>query len=375
MRGLKVLVVLLMVVVAAPSCVGRRGPGSSFRAESPSGDVQVRAPGTSDWVALSSGRRVTPEDEVRTRDGSVALARDDGARIELGRYTSLRVDRVTELTLEAGRVLIVVPEIPVEVEAQGVHAQARKAMYRVEAGYSIRVGSYGGEVTVSQDADRVTLGDFRQVEITGGVFQRDPLPMRISPSDDWDRKLLSDALDLDRQLRQYGRVFLYDFAAQARNPLFYVTLVPGLPQSAIESLLRTRADPADLLFGVLMAGRVGDTVAASLGDLMRLRFAGATWGLIARERRIDMKAFLALVIAALVPPSSPSASPGATSRPSPGGSPGPSGSPSPSGSPTDRPSGSPSPSPSRSPTPSPNPSPTCDPISLLLGRCGPVLGG
>jgi hypothetical protein len=258
------------------------------------------------------------------------------------------------------------PGIPFGVDADGVHVEGGKAIFRVDVTFEVLVGSYGGAVTVSQDGQSLVVGDFRQIDVAGGVFPRQASPLLIDPKDPWDRELLADALDLDRYLRQYGRSFPNEFPA--RDPSFYLALVPDVPISLIAAQLRATDDPANVLYALLLAKRHGGSPAQQYTALMAEWQAGATWGLIAHERHISEKIFLAMVIAALTPPTAaPSASSGGGAGGASGG-----GSSSPSARPSTQPSGSPrptsSPTPSPSPTGSPSP-PPCGLLNQLLGGC------
>ena len=355
----------IALTMLAGACLGRHGTGSALRAEAVTGTVDVRPAGATTFRPADKGDRFGPGSDVRTGAGSsVVLARDDGAKIEVGALTGLRIETVTHVTVSHGSVLAAAPGVPFTVTADGVDAGGGKAVFRVDVGFSLRVGSYGGTVTVGEDGQSLRVSDFRQVEIAGGVFPREAVPLRISPSDPWDRQLLADALDLDRYLRQYGRSFPNEFPAT--NPGFYLAIAPGITTSIIASQLRATDDPSDVLFGLLIAKRLGGSVSTQLIDLIRERLAGATWGLIAHERHISEKVFLAMVIAALTPPT-PAPSGGTGGGRSGGGT----GGGSPSTTPSSRPSGQPSQRPSPTPpqSPSPTPTPTCGLLNQLLGGC------
>lgn len=352
--------------LATGSCVGgSRGAGSSLKAEAITGAVEIRENLTSPWRALKTGDRVKPGGDVRTGDGaSVALARDDGDRIELGPKTQVRLNGVTRVALETGRLLAVVESNPLAVFSDQLEVSAGRAVFRLDREFAVRVGVYLGTVDVAADGSRVSVPPLRQIEVAGGILPRDAKPLRASATDPWDARILSEALDLDRQLRSYGRAFNADFAAQARDPEFYAGLASGISPAIFSTALANAADPADVLFGLLMAQKLRGQTTTLFLSLMQLRLAGASWGLIARERRVVSKDLIAAVAAVLVP-AGPTPPPG-----TPPGSPRPSPKPTRTSSPSPSPTSSPSPSSSASPSPSPSP---CTPIDQLLGNCDGAL--
>jgi hypothetical protein len=370
MRTLRILALAVLLALVGGACFGKHGVGSALRSVAANGVAELRAAGAANWEPLADGRRVAPGADVRTGDSSsVALERDDGARIELGPRTEVHVDGVTRLTLASGRLLTSINENSIAIVNGNLIAAAEKALFRVDSIFGVRVGSYGGTVAVTEDASVVTVGDLTQIEVTGGVFRtRDAVPLRISATDPWDRQVLADAIELDRQLRVYDRRFKADFGRRVTDPSTFLAFAPGLPLAAVVTSLQATGDPSDVLFGVLAARRLGGAQ-HTLADVIRLRAAGATWGVIARLKGIATKDFLQLVISALLPQASPS--PGATGTGGLGGGGGGPGGGGGGGGPTSKPTTKPttSPTPTHSPSPSPSPSPTCSAVDQLLGRC------
>jgi hypothetical protein len=372
-RGISALVVLTLLGTA---CFGRApNPGKNFRAASVQGDVQFRRSATAPWVPVLEGLRIAPGAEVKTgKDGAIALARDDGARVDLGASSVAVLRSVRRVTLDAGRALATVDRVALTIESSGVEAHGKRSVFRVDRGFAVRVGVYGGEVVVTEDADRATVPQLRQIEVAGGIVPRDAAPLKFSPTDPWDRQLLADVIDLDRELRTFGRAFKANFAARAASPAFYASLIPEVPAATFSALIARTGDPADVLFGVVMAKRLRGAASSILASLLNLRLAGATWGLIAKIMGVSFRDYINSVIATTVPGASPS--PGSTG---PGGRP--TGSPRPTTSGSPRPTNSPSPRPTHSPTGSPSPSPSpCSDVDRLLGQCpsptpGPIPTG
>ena len=360
-----------VLALTATACFGRsHGAGSALRVDVVTDGVQAQS-GSGSWRTLNAGDRVSPGDSLRTdAAGSVALLRDDGSRVDLAPSTSARLIDVKKVSLEMGSALVRAKDIALSVVADGVEADAERATYRVDKSFSVRIGSYAGSVGVVEDPDNLTVPVYRQVVIAGGILPRDASPLTYVAKDPWDRLLLADALDVDRQLAQYGRAFKADFADKAASPAFYSGVAPGVPVTFVLRTIHTVSDPADLLFAVVMAKVLSDPGRA--GDILALRLNGSAWGLIAKIERVDPKRYVDAVIAALLPQGALAigqGTPGSGGRDKgeTGGTPTPTTSPKPKPSPTTSPS--PSPSPTTSPSPSPSPSP-CSAIDQLLGRCG-----
>ncbi|MFN2642480.1 MAG: hypothetical protein ABR548_11430 [Actinomycetota bacterium] len=359
---MKVLAGVLALALGCGACLGGgKNVGKTLRVASMSGTVEVQASPAAAWAPARVGQRIAPGGSVRTSAGAAAaLARDDGARLEVGPSSLIVVQTVRKVSLDLGRVLAATNDLTLTVSLAGIEAHGTRSTFRVDRDFSERVGVYSGEVLVIGDSSTVTVSPLQQVELTGGVLPRDTVPLIISPTDPWDRTQLADVLDLDRQLRGYGRAFVHDFGSKARDPEFYRGLAPSISAPALAASLSQTDDPADVLFGVLMAVHLKGDVAGVLGRLLGLRRAGATWGLLAKTFHIGARDFIAIVVAAFLPasPSPTPAGPGPTT-----------GNPSPSPTSGPRPTHSPSPRPTRSPSPSPSPTPTCSAIDALLGHC------
>jgi hypothetical protein len=373
------------LVVAGAGCVPREaGAAGAFRAVEVTGRVTVRSPDAARPRVLRAGERVPVGSQVRTAAGaSVRLAGPGGAFL-LGGDGAAAPLGPGRVALEVGRALAEAGGVLV-VESRGVTIRAEDGVTRVERELgTLAVGVYAGRAQVELVGRRVSVPALRELLVTGGIpLDRAPAPLSLSAADPWDRMLLGDVLDFDAELAQFGRGFANTFGAAAREPGFYAAFVPvgdlGFLRGALGAL-----EPADVLVGLVfsfqLSARAGEVSAVPrfFVELLALREAGATWGLIARERGLDLRALLQAVVEAIrrgttppAPTAGGGASTGTTGR---GASPAPR--PTASGSPTPPPTPSPSPSPRPSPRPSPSPSPSpCRLLDRLLGTCGDRAGG
>jgi hypothetical protein len=232
---------------------------------------------------------------------------------------------------------------------------------------ALRVGVYAGRASISSLGRDMDVPALREVLVAGGVpLERAPRPISLSADDRWDRRLLGDVLDFDRDLGQFGRGFDQEFAAQAVAPAFFAAFVPLGNNTGFLTGVLNQNEPSDVLVGLVFAltlsGRDGVPLPDSFVALLAERALGATWGLIAKEKGLQLRDLFGAVLEAIkrgtTPPSPSTSTSGGSNnngpnRPSPG------------------PSGSPKPTPSPTPTATPTqPPPTpCPPLDQLLGRC------
>ncbi len=353
--------------VSGTACLKRgdaRAP-ENLRVGQIRGEVRYRATSASSWQRIERGAGVPLLGEIQTMPGAMAVLRAGKAgAFELGERSHVVYESVGRVSLETGAVLVRATA-PLIVRAGALQAGLEQGLYRVDSRFAVRVGSYRGVVVVSSGTSRISVPALRQVEVAGGIFQRETTPLRITTRDPWDRRALADVFDLDRQLRSYARAFEATLSDRAKDPKFYSALAGRVPAPVFARYLADRVEPGDLLFGVLMAIRLRRATEQGIDGLLELRDAGATWGMIARLNLVNPKTFIAQVTGALIPVAPVAGpTPPPSTRPRREPPPGPRATRSPGASP----SPSPSPSPTSPSSPSPSPSPCTDP-QRLLGLC------
>lgn len=356
------------LMIAAPACTGDGGgDGGDFRATSVAGSVTVQAPGEASHT-LREGESVPAGTSLKTAPGARVRLESGGRAIELDGESEATLLGPNKMQLELGRVLAEAPGArTLSFDSRGATAQVTGGAARIERKLGrLSVGVYSGVARVDLLGRGIEVPRLRQLDIAGAVpLQRVPSPLQLSDKDSWDRRLLGDVLDFDANLSQYARGFNAEFGAEAVSSEFFTPFVTLTSYSLVDGPLRA-LEPADILIGLVFAQRLAARSANAarvkpIFDELRALFGlRATWGLIAKERGLDLRTLLQAVLDAIRRGTAP---PAPASSPGPGG-PRPTSSPSPTSSPRPRPTRSPSPSPSPSPTPT-----ECSVLDQLLGTC------
>ncbi len=361
------------LTLAAPACTsGGGGDGGDFRATRVAGSVVVQMPGEASR-ALREGESVPAGTSFKTGRGARVRIESGGRAIELDGESEATLLGSGRMSLELGRILAEAPGArTLSFDSRGVTAQVTGGATRLERRLgAVRVGVYSGATRVDLLGRGIEVPRLRQLDVAGAVpLQRVPAPLLLSAKDPWDRRLLGDVLDFDANLDQYARGFNAEFGAEAVTSEFFTPFVTLASYRLVDEPLRV-LEPADILIGLVFAQRLATRagnprrVKAFFDEMRALRELRATWGLIAKERGLDLQALLRSVLDSIRRGTAP---------PAPGGPAGPSGpqptpSPSPTTSPRPRPTGSPSPSPSPSPTPT-----ECSVLDRLLGTCDEATG-
>lgn len=297
-------------------------------AEVAAGDVQRR---TADgWTAAPAGTELSNGDVVRTRDGRTTLRLADGGTARLAPATRLRLT-TDGLEVPTGSVLLEVGE-PVSARWEGLEARGSGAWRLDTAGFT-RAGVYRGRVTVRDPAgSELTVGRLQQASLTDGTVNGEPGPLRYSPADPWDARLLAGAIATDRFVDQLQQSLTSQYGDRARGADFYraFTADPAVSEALLSRLAGGETDggvgrPDRVLTALTVAqtlvGRADLDPASAAEQVVTLRSAGARWGLILARHRLGAEALREVVDQALQQAQEgPGAAPGG---PADGGAPGP----------------------------------------------------
>ena len=380
-RAGRMVVACVVLCAAGVSCVGRGGGGGSgsFEAAQVAGSVSVRAPGAA-VRTLQQGDDVPVGSFVKTgsTDSFVRLEGNAGRVVELLNDTQVTLASARTASLDIGRVLGQTgTEQPLTIESRGTVVRiAVGGASRVERLLgALRVAVYQGSSRVELLGRGVDVGRFRELVVAGGVpLEREPRPLTLSPTDRWDRRLLGDVLDFDRELGQFGTGFNAEFGSVPIAPRFFANFVTLPSVGFLRAQLPTN-QPAEVLVGVVFAQQLATKASnqAALPQLFNvlvgLRDQGATWGLIAKEKGLELRLALQGVRDAIrrgtTPPTPPDGGGGSGGGGGNGGgggggggsTPGPQPSPTPTGEPTEPP-------PDEEPPPE-----ECSVLETLLGQC------
>lgn len=387
-RTLQAFATAVVLIVAATGCIGRGGGGADggFLVAEVSGSVVARSPGVT-ARALRKGDSVPVGSLVKTAsepDAFIKLAGDDGQVVELQSDSQVTIGSARSATLEIGRALgLAGDEQPFTIESRGTAVRVAAAgVARVERLLgALRVGVYRGSAQVELLGRGVSVPAFKEVVIAGGVpLEREPRPLTLLATERWDRRLLGDVLDFDRELTQFGAGFNSRFGARPQAPRFFSAFVV-LPSFGFLRPELPTTQPAEVLVGVVfaqqLATRAGEpvTLPTFFDQLLDLRDQGASWGLIAKEKGLDLRLALQGVVDAIRRGTAPTPPAGTGGGGSSGGSGG-GGSGGGGGStPGPQPSPSPTASPTEPPPEEPPPPEDCSLVEIILGTCEQGAGG
>ena len=382
-RTIQAFATAVLLIVAATACFGRGGGGANggFLVAEVSGSVVVRSPGV---VArsLRKGDSVPVGSLLKTAaepDAFLKLEGDDGQVVELQSDTQITVGSARSATLEIGRALAQAGEgQPFTIASRGTAVRVSAAgVARVERLLgTLRVGVYRGSAQVELLGRGVDVPSFKEVVIAGGVpLEREPRPLTLLATERWDRRLLGDVLDFDRELTQFGAGFNSEFGARPLAPRFFTAFVVLPSLSFLRPELPT-TQPAEVLVGVVFAEQLSTraggpaTLPAFFDQLLDLRDQGASWGLIAKEKGLDLRLALQGVVDAIRRGTAPTPPPGTGGSGSGGGGSGGGGGGGGGSTPGPGPSPSPTEPPPEDPPPEDPPPPEeCSLLEILLGTC------
>jgi len=363
------------LLFAIVSCVGHGGGGGGeLHAAKVVGAVTVQRPGES-ARPLTEGASVPAGSALRTgTDALVRLEDGGGNALELAGDTQATVVSNVKLSLDLGSALGESPKGSWEFESRGIGVETSDGDARLERLLGVlRVGVYAGTAHVQVTDRSVDIPSYREMDFAGGIpVDRQPRPLTLSDSDPWDRRLMGDVLEFDRDVSQFGRGFNAQYSGQPIAPSFFGAFVPVVNISFVSGFAGQQ--PAEVLIGLVAATRYAERTHASLsrlfGEMIVERSQGATWGLIAKERGLDLQQLLAAILDAIRTGTTPA--PGTSNIAAGGGGGRSSGAGGGPGSPNGGP-GAPRPRPSPSPTQTgtPTPGPSCSPVERLLNLCPP----
>ena len=370
----RALIVAAALAVFAPSCVGgdRAIPGGGLRATKVVGTVTVQPQGEAART-LREGDVVRPGSALTAGPGArVRLEGGEKRALELAGDTRASILGSRRISLDNGSVLGETGEGSLSVDATGMNVRLNDGAARVirQLG-TLHVGVYAGDAHVDLLGNVVDIPAYRQQDFSGGsAVERTPVPLDLKETDPWDRRLLGDVIELDAKLNQFRRGFNAEFGGQAADPVFFVAFVSLRRAAEVAATAQEDVTAGDTLIGLVFAQRLAardgnDSRVGRYFSEMTAEFRlGATWGLIAKARGLDLRLLLPAVLDAIRRGTTPAASGGGGTGGGGGGA-----GPEPTSRPTSRPRTGPTASPSPSPSPSPSSPPPCPILERLLGNC------
>lgn len=302
---LNVAVLAVALVVAITEGSGSSGAESPMAVLVLDGTARIEGPQAAGPVGagrhdLAAGQTA----EILSGDG--VLTTGSGSSVELRSGNGMAADsrlRVQDVpTLVAGDALLIAAAGGQSLEAGGARLSLVEGAARISRSTSAVFAVYEGTATLSSGGRSLEGGlpALRQVVVAeAGSLPLSPSPISFGAAPDpWDRRFLGDAIDLGAALDQRATgittLLRADFVPDI---FFYQAVLPGLlHEPAFDQALLDESPrpPGQTLVAaaVVLAGDVGD-FESRWYEILRLREAGAGWGVVALELGADRGPILA----------------------------------------------------------------------------------
>jgi hypothetical protein len=275
----------LLAVLAAAGCTSHRAPGEAGLTLT--GRVQLESGGRK--TTVSSPLTIHRGQTVRVTRGTAALAFSDDRRLELRQGSAVKVERTP--TVVAGDALMIAEGTKFTVRAAGSTVSVRDGAARLNRRLGVEAAAYTNSVEMVSAGRRLVVPTLRQATIASlGIVPARAEPLRLRPTDAWDRRYLGDAIELNEQLQMRSDGFTGQLAAgTGRSVAFFTSLLPDLgEQKGFEAaLVDARRAPGETLVGATIAltGRQS-SFAERWREVFSFRDEGAAWGLVAVDQHV-----------------------------------------------------------------------------------------
>ncbi|MEA2716737.1 MAG: putative surface-exposed virulence protein [Actinomycetota bacterium] len=303
----RLAVAAVLLVAAGAACSG--GNGSAAGRLSVDGRAEVAAPGEK-AKQVKGSRTIEFGQRVTVIEGTAVLRLDRDRQLELRAGSSVVLQETKEggrrvaqpLLLEHDLLVKAPPGARLTVSTEGTDVVVSGGA-QVSRGPVLVVSSYDGAVELRSGAGTVTVPALRQVSIAAGSeVPEQPSPLSYEQDDAWDRRFLSDAIELGNELEARSKGFSAQVtAADGNGAEFLIGLLPALgDHPEVTTLFQPERAPGESLVGaaVVLEGTRG-TFAERWAGVFGFRDQGAQWGLVALDQGVTRAPLLARVDAAL----------------------------------------------------------------------------
>lgn len=167
------------------------------------GDGRVEIRRGNEVIEVGDGdEALEPQDVIVTgSDGDAVLQLEEGRKVHLARKSRLRIRSTTIVEAQQGSILATA-EAPMQVVFDDVTARLSSGQFRLDRGFgSARAASYKGSVLLESPGEpRLKLNRLFQVDVAAGDLPEASVPYRLSLRDPWDKRHLSDVVELTQSL-------------------------------------------------------------------------------------------------------------------------------------------------------------------------------
>jgi hypothetical protein len=271
------------------------------------GQAEISRPGQ-DRREITGSRNLTYGDRVRILRGTAVLRLPDNRRLELRLGTDVEIQgdqgsKDIRPTLIGGDLLVVSGDRPLPVTLSGAEL-AVQGDSRISRGVALLVAAYKGTAQLSAGGSTLTVPALRQAALPAtGQFPTKVSPLEYSPTDVWDQRYLSDAIELSNELTARSQGFTAQLGAgEGRSATYFRDLIPRLAAEPgfTPALVNASRAPGETLVGATIALEGGrGTFAERWAAVFAFRDEGAPWGLVAFDQGVDRVRVLGTVEAAI----------------------------------------------------------------------------
>src|SRR5581483_6298762 len=266
-----------------------------------SGLVEVSI-GGAPFVKASHGRTLGAKDQVRVVSGSATLELPHESKVELRAGSAVTVNGATEpeVSLDQGDLLVEAGRGDDVGVDGGVSVVSVAGAAKLRRGVSLAAGVYEGTARLQRNEQGLTIPQYRQAAVVGtGIMPQAAEPLSLSPTDDWDVRMLGPVMALDEQLTLFAHTF--EAAAPASPDAdFYKSISPTVAALPITPQLIAGRAPGENLIGFTLVGLDSKgSFADRFQQVFGFRAQGASWGLVAADQSLNANPVLGSLETAL----------------------------------------------------------------------------
>ncbi|HEV7861863.1 MAG TPA: hypothetical protein VGR20_04150, partial [Acidimicrobiia bacterium] len=284
-----ILTVLLAgVIVAGVDSMDRNKVEVGTARLDPTGLVEVSI-GGAPFTRASHGRTLGATDQVRVVDGRAVLDLPHSSKVELRSGSALTVNGATQpaIVLDEGDLLVETGRGDTMTIDGGTSMISVAGSAKVRRGVSLAAGVYEGTVRLQRNEQGLTIPQYRQAAVVGtGILPQAPEPLSLSPSDEWDRRLLGPVMALDEQLTLFARNF-EALAPASPEPDLYKTVLPRAAELPITAELLGGRSSGENAIGLTLVALDEGEFLNRVQRIFGFRAQGASWGLVAADRAVN----------------------------------------------------------------------------------------
>jgi hypothetical protein len=263
------------------------------------GEAEVIRPGE-DRRIVDGSRTLKAADRIRVRKGTAVIRLPDGRQVELREGTDVEMKssdggETARPALLGGDLLVTSGGQPLAVELNGAEV-AVQGDARVSRGMAVLVAVYKGTAQLSARGSTLTVPALRQAALPATEqFPARPTPLEVLPSDGWDQRFLSDAIELGTQLSARSQGFSAQLTAtEGRTVNYFRDLFPRLAAEPAftAALINPNRAPGETLVGAAIT-------LEGWANVFGFRDVGAPWGLVALDQEVSRVPILAAIDGAI----------------------------------------------------------------------------